>query len=68
MEIIKKDEVELLKDKNSKEDQYCFEVSINGNKITSNGFKTISAQISEQMAVNVVLNCYNVCSVQAKVS
>ena len=68
MDIIKKDELELLKDKNSKEDQYCFEVTINGNKITSNGFKTILAQIYEKVAVNVVVNSYNIFNIEAKVS
>ena len=68
MDIIKEDEVELVKDRNSKDDEYCFEVTINGVQCETNGFKTISAQIDEQVAVNVVVNSYNIFNIEAKVS
>ena len=68
MNIIKKDDVELLKERNSKKNEYCFGVTINGVKYNSNGFKTISAQICEKVAVNVVVNCYNTYNIEAKVN
>ena len=69
MEIIIGDKVELVKDKNSKEDEYCFEVTINDRKCKSSGFKTISAQIREDFAVDADSYGDNkIWNIEAKVS
>ena len=71
---IKQDKNKLLKDTNSKEDEYCFEVSIDGVKCYSNGFKTIEAQIREPIVLNNNNNAYcyqprtyDTCNIEAKV-
>ena len=72
---IKQDKNKLLKDTNSKEDEYCFEVSIDGVKYYSKGFKTIEAQIREPIVLNKTnysfgshQRPYDTCNIEAKVS